>query len=224
MFIICFSNATTKIISIRSGGLKGFYMFGICKYIKDNYNLDNFYYFGASAGAWNSLFLSEINNNEKLYNYLIDLKINNFKNMYEIELLLKNFILNNYNDDDFDLYKLNLCVAVINGCRINKKIFSNLYTLDNALECCLASSHIPYITSFNPTYTYKNFNCIDGGIFKDPHNKLIKPNLLIYPDIWDNQKINDYANIHNLDIKNLIFQGYKDAYLNSEELKNKLIL
>ena len=199
-------------------------MFGICKYIKENYNLDNISYFGASAGAWNSLFLSDKTKNDKLYNYLTNLKVNNFKNLYEIELLLKDFILNNYRDDDFDLKKLNLCVAVLKGCRIKRKTFSNFNTLEDTLECCLASSHIPYITNRSATYTYRNFNCIDGGFFKDPHNKLIKPNLLIYPDMWDNQIINEFTNINNLDINNLIFQGYRDAYINREELKKKLLL
>lgn len=221
--MVCFSNGI-RIISIRSGGLKGFYMFGICKYIKENYNLDNISYFGASAGAWNSLFLSDKTKNDKLYNYLTNLKVNNFKNLYEIELLLKDFILNNYSDDDFDLKKLNLCVAVLKGCRIKRKTFSNFNTLEDTLECCLASSHIPYITNRSATYTYRNNNCVDGGFFKDPHNKLIKPNLLIYPDMWDNQIINEFTNINNLDINNLIFQGYRDAYINREELKKKLLL
>jgi hypothetical protein len=148
--------------------------------------------------------------------------VNNFKNLYEIELLLKGFILNNYNDEDFDLNKLNLCVAVLKDCRIKRKTFSNFNSLEDTLNCCLASSHIPYITNRSATFTYRNFNCVDGGFFRDPHNKFIKPNLLIYPDIWDNQIINEYTNINNLDINNLIYQGYKDAYINREELKKKL--
>lgn len=223
LFGLLYSDAN-RVISIRAGGLKGFYMFGICKYIKENHNLDNVSMFGASAGAWNSLFLSEKLNNEKLYNYLTNIRVNNFKNMYEIELLLKRFILNNYKDEDFDLNKLNICVAVLKGCRIKRKTFTNFVTLEDTLDCCLASSHIPYITNRSATYTYKNNNCVDGGFFRDPHNKFIKPDLLIYPDMWDNQIINEFTNINNLDINNLIFNGYRDAYINREELKKKLLL
>ena len=46
-----------KIISISPAGYKGFYVMGVCKYIKQNYNLDNYVFTGASAGAWNSLLL-----------------------------------------------------------------------------------------------------------------------------------------------------------------------
>ena len=65
LFGLLYSDAN-RVLSIRAGGLKGFYMFGICKYIKENHNLDNVSMFGASAGAWNSLFLSEKINNEKI--------------------------------------------------------------------------------------------------------------------------------------------------------------
>ena len=40
LFGLLYSDAN-RVISIRAGGLKGFYMFGICKYIKENHNLDN---------------------------------------------------------------------------------------------------------------------------------------------------------------------------------------
>ena len=42
--------------------------------------------------------------------------------------------------------------------------------------------------------------------------------------MWDNQIINEYNNIDNLNINNLIFNGYRDAYINREELKKKLLL
>ena len=47
-----------KIISISPGGLNGYYLVGIISYIKSNYDLSNYLFTGASAGAWSSLFMS----------------------------------------------------------------------------------------------------------------------------------------------------------------------
>jgi len=47
-----------KIIAISPGGYHGFYMMGISNYIKENYDLSNYLFTGASAGAWNALFMT----------------------------------------------------------------------------------------------------------------------------------------------------------------------
>ena len=57
-----------KIISSKAAGLKGFYMLGVSKYIKDNYDLSDTIFYGASAGSWNSLYLSNIIPNDELFN------------------------------------------------------------------------------------------------------------------------------------------------------------
>ena len=46
------------LISIKPGGLKGFYVLGICKYIKENYCLEDYYFYGSSAGSWNTIYLT----------------------------------------------------------------------------------------------------------------------------------------------------------------------
>ena len=51
-------NNSSKLIISTPGGLFGFYFMGISSYIKRNYALDDYVFSGASAGAWNSLFLS----------------------------------------------------------------------------------------------------------------------------------------------------------------------
>ena len=50
-----------KIINIYPAGLRGFYEMGVCIYIKEKYNIDNYVFSGASAGSWNSLYLSNKN-------------------------------------------------------------------------------------------------------------------------------------------------------------------
>ena len=52
------TNPKAKVVVSTPGGLFGFYFMGISAYIKENYNLTNYIFTGASAGSWNSLFLS----------------------------------------------------------------------------------------------------------------------------------------------------------------------
>ena len=63
---------SNKLITISPGGLLGFYMFGVSKYVKDNYKLDNSYlYSGASAGSWNSLFMTFTGNNDEFIDIIL---------------------------------------------------------------------------------------------------------------------------------------------------------
>ena len=202
-----------RVISLKAGGLKGFYMLGVCKYLKETTNLENTYYYGASAGAWNALYLSQKTNDNKLINYLKSLDGYNFKNLFEIENEIKTFFLGNFNDDDFNLDKINICVSVLENFKLKKRIFNNFGTLEGALDCCMASSHIPYITSSAATYTYKGKSCIDGGIFGEPHEGLMIPELTISYDMWKNKEIEKY-DLENLKISELIEIGYLDAYKN----------
>ena len=40
-----------KIITLSPGGFRGFYTFGLCKFLKENYDLSEYVFSGASAGA-----------------------------------------------------------------------------------------------------------------------------------------------------------------------------
>ena len=86
-----------KIISSKAAGLKGFYMLGVSKFIKENYDLQNTLFYGASAGSWNSLYLSNNLPNDELFTFIKSLKSKDFENMYQIELAMRNEILKKYN-------------------------------------------------------------------------------------------------------------------------------
>ena len=212
----------SKVISIRSGGLKGFYMFGISKYLKENYKLDHCIFYGASAGAWNSLYLC-LKNHDDLTDYLTKVDLSSCQNMHDIEVCVKDYFMTRYYSGDFNLHNLNICVSVLNRYRINKKIIEGFVSLHDALDCCMASSHIPYITKLEPIYMYKQYICIDGGFFQDPHPSHVKPDLIIYPEMFDNKNIDKFSNMKNLNIKELIKEGYQDAKKHKRFLDEKLI-
>jgi len=208
-----------KIISISPGGLLGFYMFGTCAYIKEHYDLSNYIFSGASAGAWNSLFM--IFRGEPI-EFITDIigETQKIKKIIDIEKNIKSNILTKYNESHFDLDRLFIGVTAVNHFQIYTNIYSGFDGLDDAIECCIASSHIPFING--PIINkYKNIYTFDGGFSKNPY--LISKSVLhITPSIWQdptNKKdgCNDMMNIfyrEKYDFWNLFQNGYDDAKKN----------
>jgi hypothetical protein len=233
-----------KLISISPGGFKGFYMLGTSAFIKENFNLDNYIFSGASAGAWNSLFMTFKHDPLELVIKILDDKLNNAISINELEYIIKYKLLNNYSEDDFDLKKLFIGVTNFENMKIKTLIFSDFNTLEDALNCCIASSHIPYITGKTFLNKYQNMNTFDGGFSKYPYLNVIKPTLHITPEMWkdDNQEniqktyvekllrlrsnISDYTTLFSrskYNFNDLFEKGYNDAKKNKLFLDNKII-
>ena len=111
----CKDILTKKLIKISPGGLYGFYDAGICSVIKKKYNLDNYIFSGASAGAWNSLFLSYKNDIDNLIKSILDIDIN-FTSVKELQIILKNKILQEHKSDEFDLKKIYFSIDLSYPC------------------------------------------------------------------------------------------------------------
>ena len=215
-----------KIISSKAAGLKGFYMLGVSKFIKENYDLQNTLFYGASAGSWNSLYLSNNRPNDELFTFIKSLKSKDFENMYQIELAMRNEILKKYTENDFSLHHINICVSVFSDFRFKKQIYSGFESLEDVMNCCMASSHIPYITNKSCYYKYKNIPSIDGGFYNDPHPIQVIPDLIIESNMWgsefDIHDISNAINIKKLNIQALIEKGYHDASQNIKILDDVL--
>ena len=223
-----------KIIALKPGGLKGFYMFGVCNYIKSHYDLSNVVFYGASAGAWNALYLSntklepcnkpQIKEQKDPYELFLEkLDISQCKNMYDIEILLKKYYMSQHDTKDFNLTQINICVGNVNRFTLRKRIISDFQDLEDAIESCMASSHIPFITDHKAFYPYRNMNCVDGGFFAFPHPKHVKPDIVIYPEMWKNREIEHFSQFRSLKIPELIYQGYLDADMHKQELDDALL-
>jgi len=210
-----------KIISISPGGFKGFYMLGICKYIKQNYDLEDYIFSGASAGAWNSLVLCHKGDPEKFINNLLDDSLQKTKSISELENLIKHKLLSSYNTNDFDLTKLFIGVTTMSKQGTNTIIYSGFESLEDAINCCIASSHIPLVTG-GLTNVYRNKYSFDGGFSKFPYLNATDPVIHITPSIWKptnknhNEKtsITDYTTLFSKDdfkFHELIDIGVRDA-------------
>jgi hypothetical protein len=193
-----------KLISISPGGFKGFYMLGTCAFIKESYILDDYIYSGASAGAWNSLFMTYKKDPIELAYELLDDKLNNAVSIIDLEYMIKYKILNKFKADDFDLKKLFVGVTSFDYMKIKTHIFSDFDTLDDAVNSCIASSHIPYITGNSFSNKYQNLNAFDGGFSKYPYLNVIKPSLHITPSMWKDVKDFNFCEDHDVNARKYI--------------------
>lgn len=223
-----------KLISISPGGLKGFYELGILCYIKDNYNMDNYIFSGASAGAWNALFMC-YNKDTKtfVFNLLNDYKLSQIRNINELEYYLKYKLVTKFNSNDFDLRRLFIGVTTLKNFKPVTNIFSDFNSLEDAINCCIASSHIPFITG-GITNRYHNMYTFDGGFSDYPYLNFTENVLHITPGMWkkNNQNKNDiFKNFASLNIIVELFlmkknknymeffdNGYEDAKCNKNLL------
>jgi len=195
-----------KIITISPGGFYGFYLFGIVSFIKDNYNLTDYIFTGASAGSWISLSLCYKNDMKKLFDKIMCKNISNIDSIIELEYSLKYKLLNNFNDNDFDLHKLFVGITTIKNYKILTNIFTDFNSLEDAINACIASSHIPFITSGFFSNKYYNMYNFDGGFSSYPYINTSKPVLNITPNLFDTIKNNKENNKENIksETKNII--------------------
>jgi len=208
-----------KLITISPGGLQAFYMIGICKFIKQKYKIDNSYMFaGASAGAWNSLFMSFRGDDEKFINSLFNINFTGIKSINDIQLKIKDIILNDYVSNDFNLKNLYIPVSILKYNGMYPIIYNDFKDIEDALDCCITSSHIPFVTG-GLVRRYNNIISFDGGIIKNPYPSNFTPIIKITPNMWRNRDSDlNYFDKNKLDIKGLFIEGYNDAKDNKEYL------
>lgn len=230
-----------KLITISPGGIYGFYQLGVCDYIKKNYDLSNWIFSGASAGAWNCLFMSYKHNDDRFLKTILNINTTNIRQAIELEYLLKDIILSKYTIDDFELQQMYVGVFTFDNNEFKPEIYNDFVDLYDALDCCIASSHIPIVSGKFFNY-YRDKISLDGGFVKEPYLKSINSSLHITPTIWKtdepyiglNFKILDmiknkeykilieqlkgFLNVTELNPKELYLEGYLDTLENKQKL------
>lgn len=219
-----------KLISISPGGFKGFYVMGICKFIKNHYNLENYIFSGASAGAWNSLLLCFNRDIDEVQSKLLDITLQNTNRISEIEKRIKYKMLENYSTNDFDLRRLFIGVTTFNQCKANTTIFTGFDNLEDALNCCIASSHIPMVTG-GITNFYRDILSFDGGFSRYPYLNTTRSALHITPTIWRKDTpesvvkqtltLSDYTTLFSKEkflFSDMVEKGYRESQENRQIL------
>lgn len=213
-----------KLISISPGGYKGFYYMGVILYIKQNYNISDNLLTGASAGAWTSLFASYKYDMQTISEDILEINFKNIESIFEMQLMLKERLLNNYKFEDFNHQNIFIGVTMLRGLELSTNIFFNFRSLEDIIDCCIASSHIPLLTGglinkFNNEITF------DGGFSNYPYLNLNNTVLHINPCIWSrHESINYYDLIFKKkeDYNKLYEKGYYDTRVNKHILDKKL--
>lgn len=221
-----------KIIAISPGGYHGFYMMGISNYIKENYDLSNYLFTGASAGAWNALFMTYKGDPTELALRLLSNEIIHNTNIKDIIANLKKELLLCYKDNDFDVSRLFIGITNLNDYYMPiVNIYSDFENLEDAIDCCIASSHIPFITG-NFIHKYNKFLSFDGQFSSYPYPYLenkAKDVFYITPSMWEKSKsraffddIHHYANMikkgKTFDLSMMYDKGYYDSKKNKHKL------
>lgn len=228
-----------KVLNIYPAGIKGFYEMGICTFIKENYNLENIVFSGASAGAWNSLLLSYKGNITQFKNIIFEINYDQNKSIFQLQKSLKKKILKEFSTQDFDLKKIFIGVTVLENFQFKTYIYTDFYSLEDALDCIIASSNIPFITG-KLFYFYNNKLSFDGGFRDDPfihhpyksifiHPSLFNPYNILNDDTNSNNEMDSMINDNHFIVDNnkfldLFIQGYEDAQKYQDVIKKKLEL
>lgn len=209
-----------KIISISPGGFKGFYQFGVCKFIKENYDLEDYVFSGASAGSWNSLALCYKGDISDIQKVLLHSDIQKVKTIKNLKDVVKINILKHFRSDEFDLHKLYVGTTAIENYQSKTIIYGGFDNLEDAVNCCIASSHIPLITG-GIHNVYRNVLHYDGGFSKHPYLNDEDIVIHITPTIWkggDSKnnafRFSDYTTLfsrHNYSFGEMIEEGYNDS-------------
>jgi hypothetical protein len=210
-----------KLICLSPGGFRGIYALGTCKYITDNYDISNYYFSGASAGAWNSLYMA-CKKPDEFLSLVLSLDISKVSSLLEVQHVLKMKLLDNFSSSDFHMDLVYICVTLFDDMRFTCGIFGDFEDLKDIIDCCIASSHIPFVTG-GFLNQYKDHYAFDGGFTKYPYINTSIPVITITPDMW---KCTDHINSFDFQVfqKNSkylvdIFQeGYDDAQKNKDIL------
>ena len=224
----CPSHNNQKLIILTPGGLHGFYTLGVSSYIKQHYNLTNYVFSGSSAGSWNSLFLC-YHGTQNITQNMLQLISNIDKrnsSLFQMQRTMKSFLLHNFNSTDFNFNKTTIGVTTFSpALRLKLKLYNQFNDLEDFINCCMASSHIPFISG-RIFFYYRKKLSIDGGFSKYPYQKFPIPSLIISPDMWNSSYTNSSGPLGSLTLSKdksinfteLYIQGYNDTKNNKHKL------
>lgn len=160
-------------------------------YIYNHYNISDYIVSGSSSGSWNAFTLTYRGKTElfpRLRKILIGANAFLQNNtIYELFYDLKQRIIYEFRDEEFDLTRLKVGITVFNETSLSfeKEIISNFTTIDEALTACIASSYIPIVMGGGWEHYYRGQLTYDGGFSYYPYySSNTEPILHIHPNIW----------------------------------------
>jgi hypothetical protein len=212
-----------KLMVITPGGLYGYYMLGVTRYIKKNYDLNEYVFSGSSAGAWCALFLCL--KDKKHVTMLLFQLVQSMqeemgsRTMYDFLFAMKQKVLELTTTADYHLDRLHIGVLNYENYELKTTIYCDFVSLEDAVNCCISSSNIPFLTG-EFSHTYQGSMALDGVFAKYPYLNVIEPSLVIYPDIWKTphrkQLGNSLLSKDKVNLWELFLDGYNDTIVHHD--------
>ena len=206
-----------KLVTLTPGGIGAFYMMGINTYIKEHYDLSDYHFVGASAGAWNTLLYAYKEHDcQRIINLLLNTHLT-ADSLYQLQYQIKNILLDNLTTEEFDFTRTYIGVCTLTKTGIKSTFIENITSLEQAIDCCISSSHIPFITG-GLLHEYSEKYLFDGGILPFPP-KFIESYYKIHCGMWG-AKLKDMLTYPDNPtyFKDLYLSGYMDTKKNKDIL------
>lgn len=222
---LCFIN-----INVDTTGLLIPYSIGALGYIKKNMCINDYNLTGISGGSFASViyhFENDLSDHNLIWNKIIGddkyvIKFN--KNLEEFQQIVKINMMNIYKNVDVKDVPISIIVSKINNLKIKNEKISKFNDLEELIDYCICSSYIPYICGKTFSKKYKDFNFIDGGIFKNLHHfdcvDKCENSIYIHRNMANrNFNYKDYLYLNKKESKRLFDYGWNDCEM---MLKNKI--
>ena len=213
-----------KTIYLGPGGFTMPYTLGVCKFIKDNYDLSNYNFIGSSAGSWLAVYLASDINSENIQqiidNYSDKFENNNknflYKWHYTGDFLKDDYIRFIRNNAFIYNKKIKISVTRYKNYKLINEVLDDYINIDELFELCKLSSYIPFLTG-NRIPKYKNVITIDGFFT----NINFEYDILIYFGTFGRKfTIREIIGISKITASEYFEEGYSDALKNKIKLNN----
>jgi len=208
---------------IGPGGYYGFYILGICHYIKNTYDISNVKMIGFSAGSIAIFFMSLPDRLTNNYLY----EVFQHKITPDLSLLANNIFTHIKNTIQFkDLSLYNKYIGLTTSS-YTLDVQDTFISTNDLVNCIQASSFVPMITKKSPLYYYNGNAYFDGALSYWRLRKSCKKKCLIisYNMFGRYNHILTGGLTYNsgMTIYNMYLLGYRDAMYNKKYLDTFLI-
>ena len=223
------NNYKKQVIFTGCGGMLSYY-FGIAKYLKEKYNLENIIFGGVSGGALISSFLSIGDDINEIFiqasnDLCKEIEKSDTGALFNMLDILRSYLLNyyekNYNKDIYEKLNNNLFISVSSIYPKNKTIISNWNNNTDLIDCIVASCSLPFLGT-SIFRNYRDTYCLDGCFYNN-NPKLYSelPTFVISPYKWRFIPPSWFSISSNQEWYNELYNlGYDDASNNYLELDN----
>jgi hypothetical protein len=139
--------------------------------------------------------------------------------MYEFLFVMKKKVLELTCDADYDFERLHIGVLNYENYELKTTIYCNFTNLEDAVNCCISSSNIPFLTG-EFSHTYQGSMALDGYFAKYPYLNVMEPSLVIYPEIWKTphkkQLGQSLLSKEKIKLMDLFLDGYNDTIIHHD--------